>query len=176
MTVKRLSGIGYCARLSRAGDWAFEFALHLAQRYDVRLNIFFFPDPPCKPHAARGRHGERVWISEVEKIEMERRVRLYYDERLGDFLNVGFRLCEGDEEPELLRCLLIRKDYDILVLAYEHRGCRFGARPIEEFAERMACPTVLVGPGQSDEYHVNAPARLWTETLGLENGEWLPIV
>jgi hypothetical protein len=175
MTVKRLSGVGYCARLSRVGDWAFEFALRLAQRHDMRLNVFFFPDPPYRVHAARGRHGERLHLAEKEEIELERRVRLYYDERLGDFLNVGFRLCEGDEEPELLRCLLIRKDYDILVLAYENRGCLFGACTIEDFAERMACPTVLVGPSRSDELYLNTPARLWTETLDLDNEEWLPL-
>jgi len=175
MTVKRLTGVGYCARLSRVGDWAFDFAFRLAQRHDMRLNIFFFPDPPCGPHAARGRHGERLRLAEKEKIELERQVRLYYDERLGDFLNVGFRLCEGDEEPELLRCLLIRKDYDILVLAYEDRGCLFGARPIEQFAERMACPTVIVGPNRSDELYLNTPARLWTDILELDDGEWLPL-
>ena len=92
MTVKRLTGVSYCARLSRVGDWAFQFAFGLARRHDVRLNIFFFPDPPCRPHGHRGRHGERLRMDEKEKIELERRVRLYYDERLGDFVNVGFRL------------------------------------------------------------------------------------
>lgn len=169
MTVKRLTGVGYCARLSRVGDWAFEYAFRLARRHDMRLNIFFFPDPPCRPHTARGRHGEWLRMGEKEEIELERRVRLYYDERLGDFLNVGFRLCEGDEEPELLRCLLIRKNYDILVLAYEHYGCLFGTRPIEQFAERMGCPTVLVGPTRSDELYFNTPARLWTEVFELES-------
>jgi hypothetical protein len=176
MPVKRLTGVGYCARLTRVGDWAFDLAFRLAQRHDVRLNIFFFPDPPCGPHAGRGRHGEWLRAGEEEKIELERRVRLYYDERLGDFLNVGFRLCEGDEEPELLRCLLIRKDYDVLVLAYEYHGCPFGKRPIEEFAERMACPTILVGPRRSNELHINTPAKLWSERFGLNDAEWLPLV
>jgi len=114
-------------------------------------------------------------MSEKEKIELERRVRMYYDDRLGDFVNVGFRLCEGDEDPELRRCLLIRKDYDLLVLSYEHRGCSFGERPIEEFAEHVACPTVLVGPRRSDEFYLNTPATLWTDVLGLDEGEWLPL-
>jgi hypothetical protein len=175
MTVKRLTGVGYCARLSRVGNWAFEFAFRLAKSHDVRLNIFFFPDPPCRPHAARGRRGERLRMAEAEKIELERTVRLYYDERLGDFLHVGFRLCEGDEDPELLRCLLIRKDYDVLVLAYEYHDCPFGEGPIEEFAERMACPIVLVGPQRSNELYLNTPARLWTETLDLDDSEWQPI-
>ena len=175
MTVKRLSGVGYCARLSPVGDWAFGYALRLAQRQDVRLNIFFFPTAPCKAHTGRGRHGERLRVGEEEEIELERWVRLYYDDRLGDFVNVGFRLCEGDEEPELLRCLLIRKDYDVLVLAYERRGCPFGRRPIEEFAQHMACPIVLVGPDRSDQYYLNTPARLWADTLALGEGEWLPL-
>jgi len=84
-------------------------------------------------------------------------------------VNVGFRLCEGDEQPELLRCLLIRKDYDVLVLAYEHQGCAFGPIPIEQFAECMPCPTVLVGPGRSDELHVNTPAKIWTDILGVND-------
>ena len=70
-------------------------------------------------------------------------------------------------------CLLIRKDYDVLVLAHEHRGCLFGERPIEEFAARMPCPIVLVGPGQKDAVYLNTPASLWAETLGLNKGEWL---
>ena len=174
MTVRRLSGVGYCACLSQVGDWAFEFAFGLARRHDVRLNIFFFPDPPYRKHITRGRRGERRPIGEHEAVKLERRVRLYYDDLLGDFLNVGFRLCEGDEDPELRRCLLIRKDYDVLVLAHERRGCLFGERPIEAFADRMPCPLVLVGPDQKDEVYLNTPARLWAETLGLHEGEWLP--
>jgi hypothetical protein len=173
MTVRRLSGVGYCASFSPVGDWAFEFAFGLARRYEIRLNIFFFPHFPFKKHATRGRRGERLLMGEKEKIELERRVRLYYDDKLGDFVNVGFRLCEGDEDPELRRCLLIRKDYDVLVLAYEHRGGLFGTRSIEEFADGMPCPIVLVGPDQRDEVHLNTPAKLWAETLGLNEGEWL---
>ena len=175
MTVRRLSGVGYCACLSQVGDWAFEFAFGLARSHDIRLNIFLFPDPPCKEHATRGRRGEGLLMGEREEIELERRARVYYDVMLGDFVNVGFRLCEGDEDPELRRCLLIRKDYDVLVLAYEHRGCTFGERLIEEFAEHMPCPIVLVGPMRSDEVYLNTPARLWAEALGLNEGEWLPV-
>jgi hypothetical protein len=109
-------------------------------------------------------------MGEEKKTELERRVRLHYDGRLGDFLNGGFRLREGDEEPELLRCLLIREDYDVLVLAYEHRGRPFGEHPIEESAERMACPIVLVGPRRGDEFHLNTPARPWTGTLDPDDG------
>lgn len=169
MTSQPLRGVGYCARMTRAGDWAFDFALDLAVRSDVRLDIFFFPTPPSKPHASRGRHGELGQIPEERKIEIEKDVRIYYDRALGDFVNVGFRLCEGDEDPELRRCLLLRKEYDLLVLAYEGYHCHFGEKRIEEFAESMPCPVVLVGPERPDQYYVNTPGKTWVPRLGLEH-------
>lgn len=168
MTVQAIRGVGYCARMTRSGDWAFDYSLELALRHDVRLDIFFFPTPPSRPHAPRGRSGEMAELPDEQKVQMEKDVRLYYDEMLGDFVNVGFRLCEGDEDPELRRCLLVRKEYDVLVLAYEGFHCRFGSRSIEEFAESMPCPTVLVGPERPGQYFVNSPAGLSLDRLGLE--------
>ena len=46
MTVQAIRGVGYCARMTRSGDWAFDYSLDLAARHDVRLDIFFFPTPP----------------------------------------------------------------------------------------------------------------------------------
>lgn len=114
-------------------------------------------------------------MSEQEEIDLERGIRLYYDDRLGDYLNVGFRLCEGDEDPELRRCLLVRRDYDILVLAYEHYGCTFGRRGIESFAESMPCPTLLVGPEREDQVSYNSAASLWRSILGLNDDDWRPL-
>ena len=172
MTVQAIHGVGYCARMTRSGDWAFNYALDLAVDHEVRLDIFFFPTPPSRPHLVRGRHGELAELSEERKIAMEKEVRLYYDQVLGDYVNVGFRLCEGDEDPELRRCLLVRKEYDVLVLAYEGYRCRFGTRTIEEFAESMPCPTVLVGPERPNQFALNTPATLWIERLRLEGADW----
>jgi hypothetical protein len=158
--------------MTRSGDWAFDYSLDLAARHDVRLDIFFFPTPPSRPHAPRGRHGELAELSDEQKIQMEKDVRFYYDEMLGDFVNVGFRLCEGDEDPELRHCLLIRKEYDVLVLAYEGYHCKFGTRSIEEFAESMPCPTVLVGPESAGQFFVNSAAGIWIDRLGLEHEDW----
>ncbi len=175
MTMQTIQGVGYCARMTEAGDWAFNFALDLAVRHDVRLDIFFFPVPPSQPHVPRGRRGELAPLSEARQIALERDVRLYYDQLLGDFVNVGFRLCEGDEEPELRRCLLVRREYDVLVLPYEGYRCRFGSRRIEEFAESLSCPVVLVGPERADQLYLNTPGALHTEALGLGPGEWAPV-
>jgi hypothetical protein len=171
MTVQAIRGVGYCARMTRSGDWAFDFSLDLAERFDVRLDIFFFPTPPSRPHPSRGRHGELADLSEDQKIQTEKEFRLYYDQVLGDFVNVGFRLCEGDEDPELRRCLLVRKEYDVLVLAYEGFLCKFGTKSIEEFAESMPCPVVLVGPETPTQLFVNTAAGVWIERLGLADAD-----
>ena len=171
MTQARLKAVGFCARMTEVGDWAFQFALDLARAHDVQLDIFFFPTSPCEEHEPRGRRGGDFAVPDRDAVEIERRVRFYYDELLGDYVKVGFRLCLGDEAPELRRCLFDR-EYDVLVLAYEKHLCPFGERPIEEFADLMPCPVVLVGPGNRDEIHLNSPAKLWTARLGLDDGEW----
>jgi len=171
MVKARLEGIGYCARMTNVGDWAFQFALELARRHDAQLNVFYFASSPYEAHASRGRAGDRLVLSREEDIELERKVRLYYDERLGDYVKVGFRLCPGDEMPEMRRCLFGR-EYDILVVAYEGSLCSFGECSVEQFAEHMQCPVVLVGPNRPDEIHLNVPAKLWTPELGLEDAQW----
>jgi hypothetical protein len=77
----------------------------------------------------------------------------------------------GDENPELRRCLFDHQ-FDVLILPYESRKCLFGVRPIEAFAQRLQCPVVLVGPVGGREVHLNQPAHLWLEELGLEDGQW----
>jgi len=76
MTVQAIRGVGYCARMTRSGDWASDYALDLAVSHDVRLDIFFFPTPPSRTHAPRGRHGELAELSDQQKIQMEKDVRL----------------------------------------------------------------------------------------------------
>ena len=175
MTVQDLNGVGYCARLDAVGDWAFQVALSLARRHDVVLDVFFFPEPCGEAHPPHGRRGELLDLSNQTKVELEKKVRLYYEDRLGDFVEVGFRLCEGDEEPELRRCLIMRRDYDVLVLPYPSHAHRFGGRPIEEFAQAMPCPTILVGPDRENRLFVNSPARIWMDRLGLQDADWQEI-
>jgi hypothetical protein len=175
MTVQDLKGVGYCARLDTVGDWAFHVALSLARRHDVVLDIFFFPEPCGEAHLPHGRRGELLNLSDEAKVELEKKTRFYYEGRLGDFIKVGFRLCEGDEEPELRRCLIMRRDYDLLVLPYPSRGHQFGGRPIEDFAQAMPCPTILVGPDRENRLLVNSPARIWMDRLGLQDADWQEI-
>jgi hypothetical protein len=175
MTVQRISRVGLCASMTAVGDRALDFALELAKRYAVRLDIFLFSGDPFRPHEPRGRHGELKPLDRREAIDLEREARIYHDARLGDFVDVGFRLCEGDEDPELRRCLHFRHECDVLVLPVPFAGCMFGGRPIGEFAESLPCPVVLVGPKESGPPRLNSAAGLLAERLGLEVADWQPL-
>ena len=165
MTAVSLRSIGYCADFSQQGDWAFNFALGLAGPLNRVLNIFYVPDLAWDAPRSPSPLGPQ------ELVHLERRVRSYYDEKLGDFVEVGFRICEGFADAELRRCLLHR-DYQVLVLAYTRFGAPFAGRTIEAFAYRFNAPVVLVGPSQPDQCFLNPPAVLIHPQLGLARAEW----
>jgi hypothetical protein len=161
--------IGFCAHFSRQGDWAFEFALSLARRLGHRLNIFYFPRLDA---SFSGRPPAR--LDDDELVALDRRVREYYDEKLGDFVEAGFRVCEDFVDTELRRCLF-RREYQVMVLGYLGHGARFGDDSIEAFAYRFNGPVVLVGPDRPDQLHLNPPARLVGWRLGLAEDAWTPL-
>jgi len=169
VTAVAIQDIGLCAHFSRQGDWAFEFALSLARRLGHRLNIFYFPRldwpstnrPICK-------------LGPEELVAMDRRVREYYDDKLGDFVEVGFRVCEDVVDSELRRCLF-RREYQVMVLAYANRDAMFGDSSIESFAYRFNGPVVLVGPDRPDQLYVNPPARIVSWQLGLSDEDWISL-
>jgi len=165
MTTTAINAVGFCAHYSPQGDWAFEFALRLAWKKDVQLNIFHFLKDPYDPESADPDEMSREERARF-LIEREKELRFYYDERLGDYLKAGFRVCEENERKELHQCLCNR-EFQVLVLAYPDLGVRFGGKPIEAFANAFVCPLVLVGPGSPDEYRLNRPAALLAETLGI---------
>jgi hypothetical protein len=166
MTLPAINAVGFCANYSQAGDWAFEFAVNLARKNHKRLNIFHFLADPYDPL-----DEGPVNLSDEQyrsfSIEREKELRLYYDARLGDYLEAGFRLCEDKEWTELHRCLYGR-EFQVLVLGFPHPDVSFGGRPITEFAARFACPLILVGPGSPDEIYMNRPAALVADKFGID--------
>lgn len=172
MTIPKLDAVGFCAHYSEQGDWAFDYALELSRMHAVRLNVFHFLADPYDPVSQEPRHLSQ---SDRERliINKERELRMYYDRLAGDYLDVGFRLCEDKEWTELHRCLRIR-EFQILVLGYPEWDASFAGRPIEEFADAFVCPVVLVGPDRRSQYHLNSPAALLAPNLGLD-GHWSKI-
>jgi hypothetical protein len=172
MTVQDIKGVGMCALTSPVGDQALEVALECARRHAVQLDIFFFPSSPFEPHPSRGRHGEGATLTRQQVVELERQIRLYYDSRLGDYLEVGFRLCAGDEDPELRRCLRVRREFDVLVLPYPEAGCTFGGEPIGDFADSLPCPVILVGSGGLHDLWLNSAARPLADSILPAGSRW----
>ena len=170
MATPTLNAVGFCAHYSEAGDWAFDYALRLSRLHQIRLNVFHFLNDP---YGSLNNLAESLSGTERAKlaIEREKELRLYYDQRAGDYLEVGFRLCERTEWVELHRCLLVR-EFQVLVLGHIHRGATFGRRPIEDFAESFICPVILVGPERPDQFRLNSPAQVIIDKLGLEGEPW----
>jgi hypothetical protein len=165
-----LNAVGFCAHYSREGDWAFDYALRLSRRHGIQLNVFHFVTDPYDPDARLPVHlspaGMTQWV-----IARERELRLYYDDRAEDYLEVGFRLCHDNEWKELHRCLADR-EFQILILGYPGSEATFAGKPLEEFADSFVCPVVLVGPDSPETFYLNAGAALIHDKLGLPEGSW----
>jgi hypothetical protein len=170
MTTLRLNAIGFCAHYSDQGDWAFDYALRLSRMHGIQLNVFHFLADPYDPD---DRPPTELSPAEQNRlvVDRERELRMYYDERAGDYLEVGFRLCEDNEWRELHRCLA-DQEFQILVLGYPGPDAHFAGKPLEEFADSFVCPVVLVGPHQASQFHLNAGATLIRHKLGVVEGSW----
>lgn len=173
MPTLTINAVGFCPHYSDPGDWAFDYALRLSRLHAIQLNVLHFLKDPYDPA-----DNLADLLSDVERAQFaavrERELRHYYDSRAGDYLEVGFRLCEQTEWLELHRCLVAR-EFQVLVLGYLHEGVTFGRRPLEEFAESFICPVVLVGPEHPNQFRLNSPARLIVDKLGLEADAWAPL-
>lgn len=174
MTMHGIYAIGFCAHYSQPGDWAFDYALRLSQKNGLQLNVFHFLSDPYDPSGETGKNLSAEERSRII-IERERELRMYYDKRAGDYLNVGFRLCEDNEWTELHRCLLVR-EFQVLVLPNISSDAVFAGKPINEFADSFVAPVVLVGPDRLDRFRLNSRAALIVDNLELSDCPWQKIV
>jgi hypothetical protein len=102
----------------------------------------------------------------------DKELRETFDERLGDYVDVGFRLCEGNDEFELRKCFR-KGDYEILVIGYHGNGAAFGGTTtIDQFAAKFKGPVVLVGPDAPDSFFLNKAARERLADLMIPDDKW----
>ena len=165
MAIPTFNAVGFCAHYSKQGDWAFDFALQLSQKQNVQLNVFHFIKDPYDPDYTKPKHLSR---SELEKMAIaeEKELRLYYDNRAGEYLNIGFRECFEDSWTELHRCLKI-SEFQLLILGYPKKNAIFVRKPIEEFANDFISPVILVGPKNPEQLCLNNQAALLSFELGI---------
>lgn len=171
-----MKGIGLCAIFSRQGDWAFDYAMALARHHKTKLNVFHFLESPYTLRRdvvfVDEKKQETVKVTPDLIAKKDRELRETYDERLGDYVDVGFRLCEGNDEWELRKCFR-KGDYEILVIGYNAKGASFGGTTtIEAFASEFKAPVVLVGPDSPDTVYLNQAASERISDLDLDNKKW----
>jgi hypothetical protein len=174
-----LKGVGLCAVYSQQGEWAFDYALSLARRNKARLNIYQFLESPYTfqrdvvfVDAAKTKTAP---VTPELIAEKDKELRFWYDERLGGYVNVGFRLCEGNDDWEVKKCFK-RGDYEVLVIGYQGPGTPFGgATTIEKFARRFRGAVVLVGPDDPHSFYVNKQAEEMLGRLNIPKDRWRPL-
>ncbi len=170
MAIPTFNAVGFCAHYSKQGDWAFDVALNISKVNSKRLNVFHFLKNPFDKNDMETQNLSR---SEIERlaIKKEKELRLYYDERAGEYLDVGFRVCYDNSWTELHRCLLVR-EFQLLILAYIKQDAFFAGKPIKEFADSFVSPVVLVGPDRPEQLSFNSRAVLLAPGLGLDKAKW----
>jgi hypothetical protein len=171
-----MRGVGLCAIFSEQGDWAFDYALVLARKHSTKLNVFHFLESPYMIRRdvvfVDAEKKETAPVTPELVAEKDKELRFKYDDRIGEYENVGFRLCEGNDEWELKKCFK-RGDYEVLIIGYQQKGANFGGTTtIEEFASRFHGPLVLVGPDKPDHYYVNEKAKDILDMLDIPDGKW----
>lgn len=175
MTNIGIDAIGLVAHYSTKGDWAFNLAFYLAQRHEFQLNVFNFLESPYS--ISRDTIPSEICLSE-ETLADERHVsddrvlREYYDDLLGDYVNVGFKVCRSARHNLELRRCLKEKDYQLLIIPYLEPGIGFGNMSVEEFAYRFISPVILVGPDQPNQYFLNERARMIIDNLEMPFQSW----
>ena len=165
MAIPTFNAVGFCAHYSKQGNWAFDFALQLSYKHNVQLNVFHFLQDPYDPDYTKTKY---LSCSELNKMAIaeEKKLRLYYDKRAGEYLNIGFRECYEDSWTELHRCLKI-SEFQLLILGYTKKGAVFVRKPIEEFANDFISPVILVCPKNPEQYCFNNQAALLAFKLGI---------
>jgi len=171
VTMMSVKTIGLCADYTHQGDWAFDFALVRAKRRNTALNIFRFPSLDCAAPASADAGTAAPVRWDDEWVALDRELREYYDERLGDYLEVGFRVCAGNKNVELRRCLM-HQEYSVLVMADTGSNVPGCDLDIRSFAGRLCCPVVVVGPDRADRYALNGAADMLAGQLGLAPGTY----
>ncbi len=171
MTTVAMDSVGLCAHFSEKGDWAFDFAFSLARKNKCQLNIFYFLRSPYEKYSEPLGKGRKI-IDEKILVATDRKLREYYDKCLGEYVDVGFKVCEESRHAKELRTCLMNREYQLLVIPHLEKAITFGNIPIEEFAFRFNAPVVLVGPDRPNQYYLNPSAILLLDKLSLPEGSW----
>jgi hypothetical protein len=170
--------IGLCTHFTQTDEWAFDYALNLAQSRAWQLTICHWLESPYTirrdivyDNLFKPTKTMTVTPELVNRLEFQ--LREYYEPKLGDFTDVAFKLCEGAYQVELVRCFR-QNLLDLVVMGYQAppEEAPTGERPLEEFAAGLQYPVVIVGLDGPDSFLINHPAVEMLDHLALLEGSW----
>lgn len=173
-----MKNVGLCTHLSQTDEWAFNFALELVLRRGWQLTICHWLNSPYNLRrdivypSLQNEDEEPQPITPKLLTQLELELRQYYDEKLGDFTNVAFKLCEGMYQVELIRCFR-QNLLDLVVIGYQpdEQTTSF-EKPLEDFAAQLSYPLVIVGPDDPNRFLLNQASQSWLDELHLPDGTW----
>ncbi|MEW5873408.1 MAG: hypothetical protein AB1894_29375 [Chloroflexota bacterium] len=175
--------IGLCTRFTPADEWAFDYAFKLVKAHGWQLNICHWLHSPYRlrremVQADLFEPGELVTATPEVLNHLEYQLRQYFDERLGDFTNAAFKLCEGMYQVEMVRCFR-QNLLDLVVMGYQEAAkisfsdeTESGSLPLEEFIAGLHHPVILVGHQGPGTFLLNQKAVEWLEVLDIPEGQW----
>lgn len=176
--------IGLCTRFTPADEWAFDYAFKLVKAHGWQLNICHWLHSPYRlrrdmVQADLFEPGELVQATPAVLTRLEYQLRQHFDERLGDFTNVAFKLCEGMYQVEMVRCFR-QNLLDLVVMGCQaaaeisfSENAEAGSQPLEDFIASLPHPVVLVGhQGVPGAFLLNQKALEWLDLLGIPEGQW----
>jgi hypothetical protein len=170
--------VGFCTHFAPTDEWAFEYALNLARTQHWQLNICHWLESPFTirrdvVYADPFEHDQIVTVTPALLNQLERRLREYYEPKLGDFTEVAFKLCEGQYQVELVRCFR-QQLLDLVVMGYQPAPDTpsLGERSVEAFAAGLAYPAIVVGGNGPGTFLINQAAVDLPDQLVLPEGRW----
>jgi hypothetical protein len=136
----------------------------LESPYQIRRDIVF--DDLFTPH-------ETVPVTPQLLNRFELQLRQYYEPKLGDFTDIGFKLCEGAYQVELLRCFREHL-LDLVVMGFQEPDSATSSieQPVELFAAKLEYPLIIVGVDGPNSFILNAKAFDLLDQLALPEGSW----
>lgn len=176
-----MTTIGLCTHFSQSDEWAFEYALKVAKENQWKMIICHWLE---SPYSLRRDMVEddlfqptsTVPVDEKLLVKLEYQLREYYDQKLGDFTDVAFKLCEGNYQVELTRCFR-QNLLDLVVMGYQPQqdDHESSDQPQELFALDCDFPLIIVGAEGPGSFLINPKAVQWKASLHLEEGSWKEI-
>ncbi len=173
-----MTTIGLCTHFSQTDEWAFDYALTLAKKNQWHMIICHWLQSPYSLRRDMVNDDlftpqKTVPVDEKLLVKLEYQLREYFDQKLGDFTDVAFKLCEGNYQVELNRC--IRQNLlDLVVMGYQTQedAQEHNEKSQELFSFESDFPLIIVGADGPQTYQLNQKALAWKDQLQLKEGAW----